>query len=359
MIGAIDYESDSKNIYQRSAVVRNCHFENIGGKFGAISILLFNIEDKYPDPDPLVGYTPEITSVPTPPQMDEITKSNSFKGFVFENNTFEKVCAPLFVQGPDIFVPNQLNDPETFDYLNYKGNYIIKFIDSSVNHAKLFLDLRKAYGVLIENNTFTNIKEGSLVRVGACKVLLKNNNISNVGEEFCLYVSGLSSHIDIIGNTFKHVKNIAVHFQNKESVSKIINNDFGSPENVNSALFELGVGDASPEDFINLEIRDNKFSGYTDWGIYYFMNSTLGPNPNYTVIPPSKILYGKSEFESVNAFPDTTYAGNFIGLVKNERIKDYNSIPVIVQTFIPYDPTNTLYRRVAVSNNAFSSWKEI
>ncbi|SDR05327.1 hypothetical protein SAMN05421664_3307 [Chryseobacterium soldanellicola] len=51
---------------------------------------------------------------------------------------------------------------------------------------------------------------------------------------------------------------------------------------------ELVVGDASPEDFINLEIKGNKFSGYTDWGIYYFMNSTLGPNPNYTLIPPSK-----------------------------------------------------------------------
>ncbi|SDR05304.1 hypothetical protein SAMN05421664_3306 [Chryseobacterium soldanellicola] len=52
-------------------------------------------------------------------------------------------------------------------------------------------------------------------------------------------------------------------------------------------------------------------------------------------------MYGKSEFESVNAFPDPRYVGNFIGLVKNERIKHYNSIPVIVQAFIPYNPTNT------------------
>lgn len=344
MIGAIDYEADSNTIYQRSAIVRNCHFENIGGGFGAISILMYNVEDEYPDPMALVEYTPE-TTVPATPNLDITVKSNSFKGFVFENNTFEKVCAPLFVLG--------VND----NYLDYKGNYIIKFVDSSVNHAKLFLDLRKAYGVLVENNTFTNIKEGALVRTGACKVLLKNNNISNIGETYGLHISGLSSHIDIIGNTFKHVKNIALNFQYKESISKIIGNDFGSPANSNQPLFVLGSGSASPEDFINLEIRDNKYSGYDDRGIYYYVVSNF--YPDYTQVSPSQILYGQTEFESVNAFPDPTYLGNFIGLVKNERIKDYNNIPTVVQTFIPYDPLNSLYRRRSVSTTTFSDWKEI
>ncbi|GEM_PF-1672412 len=345
MVGAIDYESDSKRIYQRSAIVRNCYFENIGGEFGAISILMHNVEDEYPDPTALVEYTPETTAQANP-DMDTIIKSNSFKGFVFENNTFEKVCSPLFVLG--------VND----NYLDYKGNYIIKFKDSSVNHSKLFLDLRKAYGVLVENNTFTNIKEGALVRTGACKVLLKDNNISNVGEAYALYISGLSSEIDIIGNSFKHVKSIALNFQFKESVSKIIDNDFGSPENP-SPLFILGDGNATPEDFINVEIRENKHSGYIDLGTYYFLSDGSTTNLNYTQFPPSKILYGKSEFESINAFPDPTYLGDFIGLVKSERIKDYNNIPCIVQTFIPYDSLNTLYRRRAISYTDFSDWKEI
>lgn len=346
MIGAIDYEADSPYIYQRSAIVRNCHFENIGGNNGAIAVMLYNVDDIYPDPMALANYTPEV-SASANPILDEVKKSNSFKGFVFENNTFEKVYSPLFVIGIDS------------NYLDYKGNYIIKFTDSSVNHAQVLFNLQKAYGVLVENNSFTNIKEGALVRSGACKVLLKNNNISNVGEEYCLHISGLSSNIDIIGNTFKHVKTIAINFQYKESVSKIINNDFGTPITINSPLFILGSGNASPLDFKNLEIRDNKFSGYTDWGVYYFMNAAAGPNPNYSQIPPSKILYGKSEFESMNVFPDPSYTGNYIGLVKNERLKDYNNIPVIVQTFIPYDPINKIYRRVASSSTAFSNWKEI
>lgn len=344
MIGAIDYESDSNKIYQRSAIVRNCHFENIGGGFGAISILLYNVKDEYPDPMALVEYTPE-TPISSNPDMDTVVKSNSFKGFIFENNTFEKVSSPLFVLG--------VND----NYLDYKGNYIIKFVDSSINHAKLFLDLRKAYGVLVENNTFTNIKEGALVRDGACKVLLKNNNISNVGETYGLHISGLSSHIDIIGNTFNHVKNIALNFQYKESISKIIDNNFGSPENLNSPLFVLGSGNASPEDFVNLEISNNKYSGYEDRGIYYYVVNSF--YPDYTQVLPSQILYGQTEFESVNAFPDPTYLGDFIGLVKNERIKDYNNIPTVVQTFIPYDPLNSFYRRRSVSTTTFSEWKEI
>ncbi|MEJ5106645.1 glycosyl hydrolase family 28-related protein [Chryseobacterium sp. MYb328] len=345
MPGAIDYESDSVNIYQRSAIVRNCYFENIGGSLGAISILIHNVKDEYPDPMALAGYTPEVTNSANP-DLDSIKKANSFKGFVFENNIFEKVLAPLSIIGIE-------------NYMDYKGNYIVKFVDSSVNHAKLLMNLSKAYGVLIENNSFTNIKEGALAREGANKVLLKNNNISNVGEEICIHISDLSSHIEIIGNTFKHIKALAINFQNKLSLSnsKIIDNDFGTPQNLNNILMVLGSGNATPEDFINLEIRGNKHSGFNDIGIYPFMVDPI--YPNYTQIPPSKILYGVSEFQNADIFPDPTYLGNLIGMVKNERLKDYNGIPIIVQTFIPYDPINKQYRRVAVSNTAFSAWKEI
>lgn len=119
MPGAIDIEPMEDWQISRKGIIRNCSFENIGG----IAAVLFFLFD----------------------QSKETPQKSSY-GYVLENCTFKNVRAPLAVIGHD-------------DFIKYnKAEKLVQFKNSIVEDFVRIMDARKAYGVLISNVKYKNVK---------------------------------------------------------------------------------------------------------------------------------------------------------------------------------------------------------
>src|SRR5690606_23536553 len=143
MPGAIDIEPDKDFLVSRNGIIRNCTFTNIGG-IAAINIVL---------------------------QPSTSINKFSNRNYIIENCTFNKVKSAIGVIGNDSFTSFESSD------------YFIIFRNSKVSNSFSTLDLRKAYGVLVDNVDFSNIYNTTnnvVTDGGASKITFNKCNFDNI-----------------------------------------------------------------------------------------------------------------------------------------------------------------------------------
>lgn len=193
MPGAIDIEPDRDFLVSRNGIIRNCSFDNIGG-IAAVNIILL----------------PSI-------------KANHFsnKNYVIENCTFNNVNSALGVIGNSSF--------ENFNSSEY--NVILK--NSKITNSLSSVDLRKAYGVLIENVDFINIFNtinNVVTEGGATTITFKNCLFDGYRNGNGLGFYGITKNINFLGNTFKNFSIHGVTINDINGVGEFSNNKFLSTQ---------------------------------------------------------------------------------------------------------------------------------
>lgn len=190
MPGAIDIESDSPTNVSRNGIISNCTFQNIGG----ISAIVINLR--------------------------ESTKENdySYTNFSINNCSFLNVGCSVAVLGNDSFT-NYTSSPKK----------VVSFTNSKVENAYCSVDLRKAYGMLIENVNFSKItnKGNNVVTEGGAKdITFKNCIFDDVLNPNGLGFYGNTSQINFIGTIFKNFTNNGITINSLNGVGEFSNNQF-------------------------------------------------------------------------------------------------------------------------------------
>ena len=189
MPGAIDIEPDRDFLVSRNGTIRNCSFDNIGG-IAAVNIVMF-----------------------------PSTVSNQFsnKNYVIENCTFNNVNSAVGVIGNNSF--------KTF---NSEEDYVT-FRNSKVTNSFSALDIRKGYGVLIDNVDFTNIyttTNNLVTDGGATDITFKNCTFDTIKNRNGFGFHGQTKSINFIGNTFQNFAIHAITINDINGVGEISNNKF-------------------------------------------------------------------------------------------------------------------------------------
>lgn len=190
MPGAIDIESDSPTNVSRNGIISNCTFQNIGG----ISAIVMNLR--------------------------ESTKENnySYTNFSINNCSFLNVGCSVAVLGNDSFT-NYTSSPKK----------VVSFTNSKVENAYCSVDLRKAYGMLIENVNFSKItnKGNNVVTEGGAKdITFKNCIFDDVLNPNGLAFYGNTSQINFIGTIFKNFTNNGITINSLNGIGEFSNNQF-------------------------------------------------------------------------------------------------------------------------------------
>lgn len=328
MPGAIDIESDDPNLtITTNGLITNCYFNDIGG-MGAICIFS---KDRS-----IIDF-----------QQHERLNYQSFK---IDNCKFEDVHTPLTVYGNYNSLKNDDKD--------YNGVYGIVFENSNVLKAKRAIYFNSACGVKVSNVIFKNIHNDSLSVCdgGAYKVLFEQCEFDTVNNPAGLSFIGGGKYIDFINCIFKNFTTNVITITGSKPIGTIKYNKFYNSANPSMCLL---TNTLSADNLRNARIEENEYLGnIPKIDFYSIMNQGYSYNYDSAIMIPSNILYHKSEFESEGVFP-VAYLGNTKGLVRNERLEDYNNIPVIYQTFLPYDALGVKWTRQALNNNTWTDWKKL
>lgn len=327
MPGAIDIESDDPNLtITTNGLITNCYFNDIGG-MGAICIFSKNRS--------IIDF-----------QQNERLNYQSFK---IDNCKFEDVHTPLTVYGN--------YEPLTNDDKDDNGVYSIVFQNSNVLKAKRAIYFNAACRVKVSNVIFKNIysPSNSVCDGGAYKVLFEQCEFDTVNNPAGLSFVGGGKYIDFIKCIFKNFTTNVITFNVSKPIGTIKYNQFYNSTNPGMCL----LTNPSVDNLRNAIIEGNEYLGnIPEIDFYSIMNQGYSYNYDTAVMIPSNILYHKSEFESEGVFPEA-YLGNTKGLVRNERLEDYNNKPVVYQTFLPYDPLGVKWTRQALNDSTWTSWKKL
>ncbi|MGE8556261.1 MAG: glycosyl hydrolase family 28-related protein [Chryseobacterium jejuense] len=326
MPGAIDIESDDPNLtITTNGLITNCYFNDIGG-MGAICIFS---KDRS-----IIDF-----------QQNERLNYQSFK---IDNCKFENVHTPLTVYGN--------YNPLTNDDKDDNGVYSIVFENSNVLKANRAIYFNSACRVKVSNVIFKNIHNDSLSVCdgGAYKVLFEQCEFDTVKNPAGLSFIGDGKYIDFIKCIFKNFTTNIITFNRPKPIGTIKCNQFYNSANPGICI----LTNPSSDNLRNARIEENEYLGnIPKIDFYSIMNQGYSYNYDSAVMIPSNILYHKSEFESEGVFPEA-YFGNTKGLVRNERLEDYNNKPVIYQTFLPYDLPGIKWTRHALNDNTWTDWKK-
>lgn len=219
MPGAIDIEPNLDVLVSRNGTIKNCSFDNIGG-IAAVNIIV----------------TPS-------------TQSNQFsnKNYVIENCTFNNVTTALGVIGNASF--------ENFN----SSEYYITFKNSKVTNSFSSVDLRRAYGVLIENVDFINIYNNTnnvVTEGGASKITFKDCLFDGFKNDNGLGFYGTTRNINFIGNTFKNFSIHGVTINDLNGVGEFSNNQFLST-NYKGGLPLVTQYYTSKQQILKMKFRNN------------------------------------------------------------------------------------------------------
>lgn len=328
MIGAIDIESDDPNLtITNNGFISNCYFNDIKG-LGAICIFS---KDRS-----IIDF-----------QQNERLNYQSFK---IDNCKFENINSALTVYGNYNSLTN--NDKD------YNGVYSIVFENSNVLNAGRAVYFNSACRVKISNVIFKNILNTylSVCDGGAYKILFEQCEFDTVNNPAGLSFVGGGKYIDFIKCIFKNFNTNIITIAGSKPIGTIKYNQFYNSINPGICLL---TNTLSADNLRNAIIEENEYLGnISKIDFYLIMNQGYSYNYDSATMIPSNILYRKSEFESEGVFPEP-YLGNTKGLVRNERLEDYNNIPVVYQTFLPYDPLGVKWTRHALNDNTWTDWKKL
>lgn len=263
MPGAVDVEPNLDQQVSKNGIIRNCSFDNIGG---IAAIVLFQRQPSIGNP-----------------------KSGS-NGYVVENSNFNNVNSPFAVIGNDSFK-------------NYRdSHYNIVLRSCVINNTKSIADIRKGYGILLENIKYNNVTTTTtnVVSDGGVSLLTFNrcefNNVKNING---LGFTGITKNINFLECRFEDFAGHGITINDPQGIGEIRDNTFLST-NYHESFPVVTSFLANKNSLKNSLITGNKSSGNFKnlTSLYYFV---LGEKNNRTLIDlrPEEILEGTYN-ESVN-----------------------------------------------------------
>jgi len=194
MPGAIDIEPDMDANVSRNGKITNCTFKNIKG-IAAIHIVI---------------------------RKSSAENNFSNKNFLIDNCKFENVNSSVGIAGNDQFL--------TFN----KAYKTVIFKNSTVKNAYTLMEMRKAFGVEIDNVKFENIRNeyNNVVSDGGAKdITFKNCLFDGIKNPNGLGFTGITFEINFLNNVFKNFESNAITINAISGVGKISKNQFLSTKN--------------------------------------------------------------------------------------------------------------------------------
>lgn len=236
MPGAIDIEADSPTNVTRNGKISDCVFDNIGG----IACIVMHIKPS------------------------DRGNNFSYKNFTVENCKFNNSNSGIAVFGSDFYK----------EYTSDEKILTIK--NSEITNCFIMLDLRKAYGIAVDNLKARNIytKIHNIVSDGGARnITFKNCTFDTFANPAGLGFTGETYGINFENNTFKNFIGTAITINSPSGVGTIKNNNFLSAKNAGS--FPLITAYFKDKNLVrNAKISGNISSqNFSNINLNYFLQS--------------------------------------------------------------------------------------